>query len=121
MHDLITTRQNFVKHQPRLHDNLTQPEASELVHYLKTNYIRNKQAWAELEHYNAKQTILGKHPIFERLKQKEAISALATPQLMKKINALNANLTRNRQKGNFKLVERDEDLLQHAKSVAENR
>lgn len=121
VHDLITTRQNFVDVQPKLHGHLPEKEAERLTQIAKSNYIRNKQAWAELEHYNAKKAVLGKHPMFERLKLKEAINLLPTTKLIKKINALNVNITRNKQKGNYKLLERDEDLLMHAKTVAEKR
>lgn len=118
---LITYYEIFKTNQTKLHENLAPEAAKALVALVKENYILNKQCWDELEHYKTTQSILGKHPIFEIIKLKEGISALATPNLMKKINSLNANISRNKQKGNFKLVERDEALLAHAKLVAEKR
>ena len=88
---------------------------------VRESYIQRKMAFNELEHYQKHTKLLGEHPIFEMIKLKEGISALTTPKLSKKISSLQANLTRNRQKGNTELVTRDEQLLEHAKFVLENR
>lgn len=118
---LITHYLLFRDNQPKLHDNLPQAEAKALRDLVVGNWILNKQCWAELEHYKRTQSILGKHPMFEIMRLKDGISALSTPNLVKKMNALNANISRNKQKGNLELVERDETLLEHAKQVAEKR
>lgn len=121
VNDLITTYEVFKENQPKLHALLGPEEEKLIVALVTDNYIANKQAYAELEHYKSTQTILGEHPLFERLKLKEEISAMNGEDLRKKINALNANITRNKQKDNTDLVERDEDLLQHANEVLAKR
>lgn len=119
---MITDWEIFKTNQPKLHT--TTPNSSDfksLAQLVKDSYISRKQAFNELEHYQKTKKFLGKHPLFKIVKLKEQISALSTPKLMKKIASLNANLSRNRQKGNTDLVNRDQQLLQHAKFVLENR
>ncbi|MFC0605898.1 hypothetical protein [Winogradskyella pulchriflava] len=118
---LITDWEIFKAHQPQLHDILDNPNPKLLADTVRESYIRRKQAFAELEHYHRTKKLLGKHPIFELIHLKDAISALDTVRLTKKITALKANLTRNRQKNNTDLVTRDEALLKHAESVLEKR
>jgi len=121
VNDLITCYHIFKENQPKIHDILTNVEAKVLVDVIKTNYILNKQAWAELEYYNTNKSLLGKHPIFNRIRLKDAISALSTPKLIKKQKALEINIYRNKGKGNTELVERDTDLLMHTNLVLEKR
>ena len=86
-----------------------------------SNYISNKQAYDELEHYKAHQSLLGKHPIFKILEAKEEISRMNGVELAKKITTLEANIRRNEKKHNTKLVVRDKKLLDHAKQTLQNR
>lgn len=119
--DLITAYETFKAHQPRLHEMLGAKEMKAIVDIVKDNYISNKMAYDELEHYKKTKAILGKHPLFKRLALKEEISAMATPTLTKKIEALKVNVYRNKSKGNGDLLERDEDLLAHAENVLSKR
>lgn len=121
VNDLITSREKFVEDQPKLHGLLTEAEEKQLVDTVLENYITNKEAWDELEHYNSTGEILGKHPIFAMIRDKDEISALNTVDLAKKIKNLKINIGKNKNKGNQELVDRDEVLLAHAVSVLEKR
>lgn len=119
VNDLITTYDEFKTNQPKLHELLS-PEASKvIVDAVKDNYIANKMAYDELDYYKVNGKVLGVHPLFVRLQLKEEINSMDTPTLMKKINALTVNVSRN--KDNPELLERDEDLLSHAKDVLSRR
>ena len=121
MSDLITCWDTFKTNQPKLHDILYNKDPKALADIVRESYIQRKLAFNELEYYKKHTKILGEHPMFELIKLKEEISALNGLQINKKIISLNANLTRNRQKNNTDLVTRDEQLLEHAKFVLENR
>ena len=121
VNDLITSREKFIESQPKLHEAMSASESKVLVDFVLENYINNKEAWAELEHYKETGEVLGKHPVFERLANKESITLMSTTDLTKKINTLNTNIIRNKQKGNTDLVARDEELLEHAKMVLSKR
>jgi hypothetical protein len=121
VNDLITSYEKFAAEQPKLHEVLSDADAAATAEIVLENYIANKEAWAELEHYKENGNILGAHPLFARLALKEEIAALTTVELVKKIKSLEINLIKNRKKENAELVERDEDLLAYAKSILEKR
>lgn len=121
VNDMISSRERFVEEQPKLHALLNEAEEKQLVDIVLEEYINNKEAWDELEHYNTTGEILGKHPIFEMIAAKDEISALNTVELAKKIKNLKINIGKNKSKGNEELVQRDEELLSHASSVLEKR
>lgn len=115
--DLITAWENFKENQPLLHQNLTDADAKALVDVVLEDYINNKLAWDELEHYKINGTLLGVHPIFEIITAKEDIAAMNAVDLAKKINNLKINIGKNTTKGNTDLVNRDKELLDFAESV----
>jgi len=121
VNDLITSYEKFKENQPRLHENLSDASAEELADVVLRDYVSNKMAWSELEYYKENGKVLGEHPIFEVIKEKEEISALKTDDLAKKIKNLENNISRNKNKGNDELVEKQETLLAHAKQVLEKR
>ena len=121
VNDLISSREAFVENQPKLHGLLNEAEEKHLVDTVLEDYITNKEAWDELEHYKETGEILGKHPIFAMIRDKDEISALNTVDLAKKIKNLKINIGKNKNKGNQELVDRDEVLLAHAVSVLEKR
>lgn len=121
VNDLITAYETYKQEQPKLHELLSENEAQATVDIVLENYIKNKEAWAELEHYKANGQVLGKHPLFERLALKDEITALKTVDLAAKIKALKINIGRNKKKDNLDLVERDTDLLQHAEEILKKR
>jgi replicative DNA helicase len=118
---LITDWEIFKANQAKLHNIALETNPKALADLVKEAYIRRKQAYKELEHYKKTKKVLGEHPLFELLHLKDDISALDTPKLSKKVNALRANISRNKQKQNLELVTRDEELLRHAISVLEKR
>lgn len=111
----------FKTNQPKLHKAVDDASRKLIADIVRENFVLNKQAYDELEHYKKTQSVLGAHPIFEQLRLQDEIRALSTPKLFKKIKALEANISRNKQKGNDKLVARDEPLLVLAKQIAEKR
>lgn len=115
--ELITSFENFKGNQPKLHENLSDVDAQALVDVILQDYIDNKQAWDELEHFKTTGKVLGLHPIFELIKGKEELSAMKTEDLAKKIKNLENNIARNRNKGNLELLTKQEALLAHAKTV----
>lgn len=121
VNDLITCYDTYKYAQPKLHEAQTQPERKAIADVVKSNYMLNKMAYNELEHYKKHGKLLGEHPLFKRQALKDAISAMNTPKLIKKIHSLKTNIFRNEQKGNSELVNRDKALLQHAEFVAQNR
>ncbi|MEX0273252.1 MAG: hypothetical protein AB3N16_02630 [Flavobacteriaceae bacterium] len=121
VNELISAYERFKEVQPKLHELLSADVAKHTVDVVLENYIKNKEAWDELEHYKETGNLLGKHPVFERLAAKEEIAGLSTPDLTQKIKNLENNIGRNKNKGNEDLVARDQDLLAHAKAVLEKR
>ncbi|QQV89991.1 hypothetical protein M1M27_gp47 [Cellulophaga phage Ingeline_1] len=121
VNELITAYDNFKTQQPNLHEALTEGDAAGIAANIVKNYIENKEAWNELEHYKANGTILGVHPMFERLQLKDDITALPTLDLVSKISNLKINIGKNSKKNNTDLVSRDTDLLAHAEAVLKSR
>ncbi|TXE18620.1 hypothetical protein ES692_06135 [Psychroserpens burtonensis] len=119
--DLISCYEIYSSNQPKLHKVMNDDERKIIADLVRSNYILNKQAYLELDHYKSNGELLGKHPIFKVIKLKDAINVLSTPRLFNKIKALETNIFRNKQKENIELVNRDEALLKHAKQVAEKR
>ncbi|UOY07718.1 hypothetical protein L0P88_04005 [Muricauda sp. SCSIO 64092] len=121
VNELITSYEDFKDNQPKLHDLLQDDEAKALVDVVLKDYIENKQAWAELEHYNTTGQVLGEHPLFEILEEKERITRLETPDLAKEIKNLENNIGRNKKKGNTELVDKQEQYLAHAQAELAKR
>ena len=121
VNDLITSYEAFKEAQPKLHELLSEADAKAMVDVVLENYIKNKEAWAELEHYKTTGNVLGAHPLFARLEAKKEITELPTADLAKKIKNLEINIGKNKTKNNMDLVARDEELLLHAKKVLAKR
>lgn len=121
VNDLITSYEAFKKAQPKLHELLSEADAAAIVDVVLENYIDNKEAWAELDHYKSTGNVLGAHPLFARLELKKEITELPTADLAKKIKNLEINIGKNKTKNNTDLVARDEELLAHAKEVLAKR
>jgi len=83
--DMITTHGRYVKGHGRLFDVAHKSaqvcfKAAEVV---VENYIENRRIWAELNHYKNTRTLLGEHPIFERIKQEEALKNMTDAEKKK--------------------------------------
>ena len=98
VNDLITAYENYKEGRKKLFDSMTQEEESILAKDIVENFIENKQAFAELEHYAKSGQILGAHPIFEEQKIKAELEELSADELSKKSNALRKNISINRKK-----------------------
>ena len=131
--DMITAYHAYMDAQPKLHEALTDEDRKAIADSVKENFTINKLVWDELEHYQANKQILGAHPIFEKQKEEEEIAALATPDLVKKIEALDRNVKRNTKKSkdekkstedrekSAELAAKQQELLDFANAKLEKR
>lgn len=110
--DLITAYETFVEKQPLLHNQATQEQLKDLVQDVKASYIEKKEIFTELEHYKEHKTLLGKHPLFIRLKNEEELKSLNSVDLAKKISNLENNINRN--KGKLENSETEEEMAKYA-------
>jgi len=87
------------------------------------NYIENRAIHAELEHYKAHGTVLGKHPIFALQNEVNEINSLSTTELIKRrnatvksINSAKANIAKGDKphldESRQQIIERGEYLLE---------
>lgn len=98
VNDLITAYENYKEGRKKLFDSMTQEEEAILAKDIVENFIENKQAFAELEHYAKSGQILGEHPIFEEQKIQAELAELSAEELNKKHNALRKNISTNKKK-----------------------
>lgn len=98
VNDLITAYETYKEGRTKLFDSMTQKEEAILAGDIVENFIENKQAFAELEHYAKTGQLLGEHPIFEERKIKEDLEKLSGEELSKKSNALRKNVSTNKKK-----------------------
>lgn len=73
------------------HDEILAASQSTVLHYLE-----NRLIWLELQHYKTTGSILGKHPIFDRLKKLDALRSMKIMDLVHKRTRLENNLVRTR-------------------------
>lgn len=113
--DLITAYDNLIENQPQLHKNLTQEKLSQIANSVKDNFIIRKEVFAELEFYKNNESLLGKHPLFARLKQEDEIKRMNADELSKKkanlINNINRNKKKLKEAKSDKTVAKYKDLL----------
>lgn len=113
--DLITAYDTYADAHKELFAQLTQEQLSNIAATVVENYINNKLVFAELEHYKAKNELLGEHPIFERLEWESKMKQLNANELSKQLNNLTNNLNRNKSKlkqaANDEDKQRSEDLV----------
>lgn len=96
--DMITAYENYRDGHAKLFESMTKEEEQILARDIVDNFIENKQAFAELEHYRDSGQMLGEHPIFEEQKVKEELEKLSGEELSKKANALRKNISTNRKR-----------------------
>lgn len=97
------------------------PEKSDDENFLQAqavveNYLSNREMWEELDYYAEHHTVLGKHPIFEELKLKEEIQAIADVDLRKKLANAKSNITKA---NNAIATAKSEDKLAEAQARLE--
>ena len=98
VNDIITSYENYRDGHAKLFESMTKEEEQILARDIVDNFIENKQAFAELEHYRDSGQILGEHPIFEDQKIKKDLEKLSGEELSKKANALRKNISTNRKR-----------------------
>ena len=96
--DMITAYEKYRDGHAQLFESMTKEEEQNLARCVVDNFIENKQAFAELEHYRDSGQILGEHPIFEEQKIREDLEKLSGEELSKKANALRKNISTNRKR-----------------------
>ncbi len=94
VNDLITAYHTYREAHGKLFDTMTQDERAAIAATVKDNYIANKQAWDELDHYKSNGNLLGAHPTVELHVEQEEIKQLNANALSKKKGALAARKTR---------------------------
>jgi len=110
VNEMITAYEKYKAGRPQLFASLTAEEEGLLSRDIVDNFIENKQAFAELEHYNNTGQILGAHPIFAARIIKEHLDALTAEGLNLKYNSLRKNISTNKKKS-----EETEDLEEQVK------
>jgi hypothetical protein len=110
INEMITAYEKYKAGRSQLFASLTAEEEGLLSRDIVDNFIENKQAFAELEHYKNTGQILGAHPIFEAQKIKEELDALNAEGLNLKYNSLRKNISTNKRKS-----EETEDVEEKAK------
>ncbi|GAK96821.1 hypothetical protein JCM19294_1130 [Nonlabens tegetincola] len=111
--DLITAREKYVAGHQQLWNKLTKEEQASLAQNVVENFMLNKQAFAELDHYREFNEILGEHPSYLPIKYRKEFEVLNAVELGKKQQSLDKNVRRNTTKLE-KLPEEDDkrdDLL----------
>ena len=98
INEMITAYEKYKAGRSQLFASLTAEEEGLLSRDIVDNFIENKQAFAELEHYKNNGQILGAHPIFEAQKIKEELDALNAEELSLKASALRKNISTNKKK-----------------------
>ncbi len=96
--DLMTAYDNYTEGRKQLFDKMSIEEEAVLAHDIVENFISNKQAFEELEHYQKTGQILGNHPIFEKIAFREEFEKKSAADLTKKSNALRKNISTNKTK-----------------------
>ncbi len=98
VNEMITAYEKYKAGRSQLFNSLTAEEEALLSRDIVDNFIENKEAFAELEHYKNNGQILGAHPIFEAQKIKEELDALNAEELSLKASALRKNISTNKKK-----------------------
>lgn len=116
--DLITARENYVNGHQRLFDKITKEQEAALAQDIVGNFIENKMAFAELEHYREHGVILGEHPAVKKVALGRELAALSTAELTKKVNSLRKNISTNNSKAEQFSKESD-DRIGYEEKVAD--
>lgn len=96
VNDLITSFENYRDGHKLLWDDQPLEDQKALAHKITSNYVLNKQAFRELDHYKANGQILGKHPLMEMRNFEKKVGASSVLELNKMTNSINANISRNK-------------------------
>lgn len=103
----ITAYHNYVDAHQRLFDCVKQEDQLEVVKCLVENYIENREILAEFEFYKRHGRILGKHRLFQDIKELRSLRKLKVFDLIK----LKKNLEHNIWRIRSEIAKRDKPQL----------
>ncbi len=92
--DMLTAYDTYRKAHE---DCFTAENEAQLLEYARAtveNFIENRLIWEELNHYKTTGEILGKHPIFEELRELSAIRSMNATDLAKMKGNLRSSITK---------------------------
>ena len=93
---MLSAHDNYVQGHAALFTARTEKDLHQASVTTVENYLENRKIWAELQYYKEKGAILGKHPIFERLKRIDEIRSMKIIDMVHLKIRLENNLVRNR-------------------------
>jgi len=122
--DKITAYHNYVSGHEKLFDCTSPHEQFAAAKFVTENYIENRRIYKELEHFKKTRIILGKHPIFDRLRRFRLLSKLNVIELIKLKTKLDHNIWRTKdqiKKGNkpHLKLERERMIRQKEEEILE--
>ena len=98
VNDMINAYEAYKEGRDKLWDTMTEEEEKILAREIVDNFIENKEAYDELEHFKANGTLLGAHPVFRETEIKADLDKLDGDELRKRYQALRTNVSRNETK-----------------------
>lgn len=96
--DKITAYHNYTAAHTRLFEADSLEKTFEFSRDTVENYLDNQLIYKELNHFREKGSILGEHPIFDRLRRMDEIRSMRVGDLVTLKIRLENNLVRNRKK-----------------------
>ena len=93
---MLSAHDNYVQGHAALFTAATEKDLHQASVTTVENYLENRKIWAELQYYKEKGTILGKHPIFNRLRRIDEIRSMKIIDMVHLKYRLENNLVRNR-------------------------
>lgn len=92
--DKITAYHNYVEAHENLFSCTSEDDCYLVAKKLIKNYTEDAEIFREFSHFKESGTILGKHPIFKRMKDLEAIRKMNAVDLMKERDNLREGISR---------------------------
>ena len=80
---MLTAHDAYKMHHAALFTDQTIDEILNNSRGAVVNYLENRLIWAELNYYKEKGVLLGKHPIFDRLRRIDEIRCMKIGDLVK--------------------------------------
>ncbi len=94
--DKISCYHRYCTAHARLFDCLTLGECFETAREVVDNYLENRLIFEELHYYKEHHTVLGRHPVFERMKNLDRLRRMSIVDLIHSKERLEHNIWRIR-------------------------
>ena len=94
VHDMLSAYDRYRDAHPELSDKNTQDENLRLAAEVVESYLDNRAMWEELDYYKENGVILGKHEMFDLIKMRVEITAMADMDIISKLNKTKPNITK---------------------------